>query len=774
MEEKTLSPFLPPKEHFRKSLQKLQATKKQIQSFKKKGLFLGFKEAQELLQEEDFVLLSKWIKLLGASHKKIYFSLLLPFQDHWHFEVRAAVANAIGLMRDQRGMEVLISLLKDKSQVVKWEAKIALINLEVKEALPFYLDCLLDPYPGIRLMSAQAVEALMDEKNSIPLQNAYKGAEKSVKVGIMGAMTKNNFPSLHTIEEALVRDIQPEVKASGILHLSRYPKESYLQLFAPFLKSKELILRLASIQGISNLGYRMGVKLLLPFIQDQNFMIRASVVRSLGSIGGFEHLEYLLFCLKDQHSRVRTEAANALGKLKYPESIPALTKLTQDSNPNVRSAVAFALYSMDERGTVNPKILQETINLHLHNLDSGDIYERREALKNLVVYQDLAFATDRIAETLEDHDMEIRRLAIRALALNESPKLKKQLAKVFKDKEIMVRWELAYNFSESHHSNFDQDFLLFLEDSEPSIRIKAAQYFASKETCENIGLVAKKINDKDPIVRWYILYTLFQSQDAQILPYLKTLIQDSNFDFSFWAIIKLGEMENEEALPFLLQNLHHKEAWVRKEVARVLTFFPLQPSFSSRLFPSLKDPEKKVRNSISFLLRKDLPEKEVKFLLPYLEGNQDEITFQHLAPLVIASKSTEVRNTVQGWLKNPKFANRDALLEAIFSKPKSQENLNYFLILLEDSDPKIRMQSTKILGSLRMHSVWQAIAERVEKEKNAEEILTLLKILSESAFEGGKGVLQKFVEHPQQAISNFAKNALTKKKRGPFFRFPSG
>ena len=756
--------FLSPLEQFQQKESIFRKKQKKVFLYQQKIHSITFREAQELLTESDFFILAKWIKFLGSSRKKLYYPLLEPFKSHWHFEVRAALANALGLTQDTRGLPILRELLSDSSLIVQWEAKCALIQLRIKEALPYYHSFLQDSYAAIKLLAAEALGKKLDAANNIPLQSAYKGAGRSVKVGIMSALAKNLIPSgLSLMEDALVRDQQPEIKATAILHLSRFPKESYIELFKPSLRSSSLLLVLAAIQGIKNLGYNRGVLELKPLINDKRTIVRAAVARAYGEIGGYDEIPNLLHLLKDSSSRVRAEAAKALGKLKFSEAVPLLTQLTKDSSRDVRSSIAFALYIMDERGIIDPSILQESIKVHLYNLDSGDIYERREALENLMVFQDLSSATKLIAGYLTDHDMEIRVLAIKALALNDALSIEKELQQVFDDPEMMVRWELVYNFADAAKESFKDGFTQLLTDPDPSIRIKAAQYFSNSPSALPIEVLAAKVLDKDPIVRWYVLLALLQSKHpASIIP-LKALLPEKTGDLSFWAAVGLAQFQEKEALPYLLQHLYHPTEEIRLEAARAIALFTPSPAYVGRIYHALQDTNLEIRRNISFALTRYFPASDCGVLLNCLSKEHDLPTFQHLVQIL---RKLEHKEVLACFLKLLQSSHplRSALIAALLEKPLKKE-LPLFLSLLQDQDAKTRREVAFCLAEQNWQSSFQALAKYMEGETDPETLLSLLTVFDRTKTLGLQEILPTYSNHPNLQVQKLAKKLLKKRSK---------
>ncbi|KAK3586195.1 hypothetical protein CHS0354_013145 [Potamilus streckersoni] len=618
----------------------------------------GVEDVQHFLDSDDEYTLDITIRKIGSLGIKSNYPVIAGYAQHPSSSVRAAVANALGLIRDRRGIAILKKLQEDDFYTVRWESIIALSNIGTKDANPVFLKGLRDPHPAIRMLSARALGENREIENIPHLVKAAGDINKSVRAAVIDALGKTGHQSgLNLIEEA-VADSDAEVRTSAIIALGYFPHRRYMNYLRISINDYSDSVKMASIKTLESLGYDECVPLIQRLVNDRNPMIRQAAAKALGEIAGFEQIGILSSMIKDPSPKVRAEAATALGKLGYYEATKPLIRAIKDSDENVRAAGASALCLINEQHEIDQSIAMSHFHIQMKNLESGDLIIREEAVRNLA-YKGVNFAVKALTESAKDAYIEIRRLSIKALAYIRDKKSIGVIAHGLQDPCLRVRWESVYHLENYTDKIKVSDMIRLLFDSDPSIRMKSAQLMGYNKSPEALDALLKGIADTDISVRREIINSVCKYDSPIIIEPLKSVLVDKVSEIGCLAAIKLAEMgiedehadasvlkmlkalilkeseqlramgiaslariNNTEAYEFAKTFLKSSSGDIRMQALLALLAMNIPQEEKERLvYSGLRDPSEKIRKEVIKIIPSALPGNGKEFLTELTEDN---------------------------------------------------------------------------------------------------------------------------------------------------------
>jgi HEAT repeat protein len=292
--------------------------------------------------------------------------------------VRAAVAQALGSMRDTLAVRALMEALRrDTDAEVRRNAAWALGQIEDGRAVPALSDALRsDADAEVRRAAAEALGSIEDAR-AVP-----------------------------ALVEALRRDEQPELRRAVIDALGSIEDKSVVPALTPALKDQDPEIRRAAADALGSIEDTRAVGDLMNAARDEDPEVRRAVIDALGSLEDRRAAPTIARALSDQDVEVRRAAANAMGSLDDLRQVPReLIAALSDSDSEVRQNAVQAMDNFEDPAAVAPLIAL---------LKDPDVEIRRAVVEALEDINDPA-ALRALREALRDEDPEVRRRAAQAL-----------------------------------------------------------------------------------------------------------------------------------------------------------------------------------------------------------------------------------------------------------------------------------------------------------------------------------------------------------------------
>jgi HEAT repeat protein len=153
-----------------------------------------------------------------------------------------------------------------------------------------------------------------------------------------------------------------------------------------------------------------------------------------------------------------------------------------------------------------------------------------------------------------------------------------------------------------------------LNHPDPKVRVVAIQYVGRIDSSIAIPLLQQKLSDQDLEVRVQALRSLIQFRDPAIGPLLKKYVKDREPLIRITALRGMFLWNEKIDRNLLLQFLSDESSWVRRKVATLLGWTPVEGAFPI-LMQLSKDPDPEVRKAaLSSLLNLYPEESETRFM----------------------------------------------------------------------------------------------------------------------------------------------------------------
>jgi HEAT repeat protein len=261
---------------------------------------------------------------------------------------------------------------------------------------------------------------------------------------------------------------------------------------------------------------------------------------------------------KDIETRI--EAIELLGASKNPLVVKSLIEVLKKNDSFINHPVAVALARIG-----SPLVIEELLKL----LKNGDERLRGEVTKILGKIGN-PIAIKPLLDILQDPDSLVRYFSIEALIkiTVTDNRVKESIINTLNDKDPLVRrvaldsimkLELMEPFNKSDL------FIKYLDDTDPAIRIKAAQLLGKMKQQSSVKYLVNKLQDDDKLVREEVIKVLGDIADPRTIKPLINIIRDKK-DLSWEATEALGKIGS-SAVEDLLVLLKDSETDVRPQAA---------------------------------------------------------------------------------------------------------------------------------------------------------------------------------------------------------------
>lgn len=279
-------------------------------------------------------------------------------------ELRIEIAEALGKIGDQRAFEPLFRFL-ERELPLKYSNELTLCAwvidavgmLRDERAIPLLIEALehadVDVRKAARSALAEIGEPAVEPLNKVLLtegkQYRWFAADALKRIGDRSAVE----PFRQVLQDKSANEY---VRAEAAKALGKLGGEGIYDLLISTLRDRAEIetVRRGAASGLGLLGDRRGFEPLLQALKEGTAGMRWDVAVALGDLGDPRGIEPLIALLKDPYMQVRWEAAKALGKLGDERALaPLHLARHQDRTDGLFSwfdqAAAEAIRSIEER-----------------------------------------------------------------------------------------------------------------------------------------------------------------------------------------------------------------------------------------------------------------------------------------------------------------------------------------------------------------------------------------------------------------------------------------
>lgn len=294
---------------------------------------------------------------------------MLATLDDKDSDVRQAVANALGVIADERAVEPLMRALKHECPGAAW----ALGKIGDTRAIAPLVAQVTNPnlHSSVQQAAVNALDKIDPNwANSNAVQRAVPKLIKNLadqNAGLSLSSMAEVFDRIdpHWTDSEAAKGAVPALLAAVLEwgHETRDEATKALDRIDP---------NWAKSEALQN-----ALPTLLARLQDKNSWERKEAAGVLGNIGGAQALEPLVAALKDEDGKVRTEAARALGKIGDPKAVQPLVAVLEDEG--AREVAVEALGNLGDVAAVEPLIAL----LKVGDKNPGLVFAAMKALEQI-------------------------------------------------------------------------------------------------------------------------------------------------------------------------------------------------------------------------------------------------------------------------------------------------------------------------------------------------------------------------------------------------------
>lgn len=252
----------------------------------------------------------------------------------------------LGLMEDERGVEILTQVLKkDADEGVRCQAINSLALMEEGKKTGKAIEPLIetlknDVHPNVRATAAMALGFMKDPKVIDALIQALQDSSATVP-GLLARLISGFLaapPPRSSVGQTAAMSLIKIGKPAVNPLIQAMKKYDTLDTHAH--KEAEKVLRQIRLKDVGSL---------IGALKNEDKLVRKNAAETLGRIGDVRAVEPLIQALKDENDSVRQTAAYALGDIGDARALEALTQAKEDKSWFVRSAAKGALRKIQKK-----------------------------------------------------------------------------------------------------------------------------------------------------------------------------------------------------------------------------------------------------------------------------------------------------------------------------------------------------------------------------------------------------------------------------------------
>jgi HEAT repeat protein len=474
-------------------------------------------------------------------------------------EVRRRAVYELGVMKDERWLDVLLQATRDTDEQVRADALYALRQTGRDESdalVTVFIDAVSDPSAcvreqacyALRYSQSQAVPALM---RALADEDARVRLEAVISLGSLDAAD-----AVDAIAGLMQSDPDEEVRSYAASALSdiRHPK-AVQYLARPNASATEGVQqRAARIEALGGTRSAAALPVLCEALGDAAVEVRLGAARGLGSLLLFSKqdpdavLPALCQAVEDVDVDVRREVIGALAQIRGIQAGPALLRACADPDADVRAQAYLALPGSLSTG------LEDVL---VKGLGDGELGVRRAAAAGLA----RCVPSRRWSELLpwlQDARVDVitRGSLAEAIARTGEPGARAALVECLADESSQVRMQLCTALQEGEGRQFVEPLIALLDDEDDGVRAEAALALAS--TADGRAFEPLKrllLREETAAVRRRVVWASSFFSRQECLPLLVHALLDPDEHVREQAVLALAQVSSAEELADLLKQL---------------------------------------------------------------------------------------------------------------------------------------------------------------------------------------------------------------------------
>ncbi len=287
---------------------------------------------------------------------------------------RGDVAEALGLIGDERALSLLMPMLTDSDDSIRVQAATALSRIPRPQCLAALVQGLGDAHAEVRKRCAAALGELGDPRTGAALVPLLNDPSQEVRLAAAESLGRIGDERAVPWLVGLLADPEEGVVLKALLALRKLKHPAAIPALLALLQSPQPRIRQKAVDALGVLGDAVVAEQLEQLLRnDRAEDVRAAAAKALGEIRDPGSVDALQNAIHDVFS-VRCKAIVSLGQIGDESSVGLLISLLRDPVPEVRYHAAQALAEMGCKAAIVPIESQ---------LDDSDPMVRRGAAKAL-------------------------------------------------------------------------------------------------------------------------------------------------------------------------------------------------------------------------------------------------------------------------------------------------------------------------------------------------------------------------------------------------------
>jgi HEAT repeat protein len=174
-----------------------------------------------------------------------------------------------------------------------------------------------------------------------------------------------------------------------------------------------------------------------------------------------------------------------------------------------------------------------------------------------------------------------------------------------------------------------------LKHPDPKVRVLAIRYYLEKSyPAIPISLLQEILSDRDPEVRAEALRSLIKFRSPVVSPLLKKYLKDNDPRVRIAALRGMFQYQEKIDLNMLLQFLSDGSMWVRRKVATLLGWTPVEGALPI-LMEMSRDPDSMVRKAALFSLTSLYPDESQNRLMEVMADPDPDMGLRKWAKVTL-------------------------------------------------------------------------------------------------------------------------------------------
>lgn len=557
---------------------------------------IGSGTIAKALRDEDEDVRWNAAEALGNIRSETAVQLLLDALKDENEDVRSNAANALGKTGSKKVVKPLIDVLEDENEDVRKEAAEALGYIESERAVQPLIDALRDENECVRSAAAYSLMVINEEIAEKSLIDILNNENEDLSVRWDAVIALKDIESEKAVQ-ALVNALKDkELRCIASLELGYLKSETTVMLLIEALKDEDLDLQHNAIQALGDIcsslierrdsypysvefknRYDTVVQLLVNALKNEDINVRKGVI---GVLLRIQHKipvvqQLLINSLKDEDDEVRRDAAFALGHIKSETVVQSLIDALKDESEFVRYAVASSLGSLKSETAVQPLI--DALNDKSEFVRS-EVVSALGNIKSKTAVQPLI---NLLKDVDEDMDGDIRVSAALALGDMESKAAVQPLIDLLYDENESVRWSAVVALGDIKSETTVQPLIDKLNDEDERVRSEAIRALGNLKSETVVRQLINALNNESENVRKGTAAALGVIESELSFTPLINLLKDENEDVRLSAAYALCNFESKHAMQLLINVMidENEPESMRECLAKTFMLLSSYPEF---------------------------------------------------------------------------------------------------------------------------------------------------------------------------------------------------